>query len=79
MTQLIEISPTSLFSFPNRTAGEEYETDLIRMIRSGVYSALLPETPDQLRSMIARLTIKRTTLPWPFLNGFLHLRLQMLK
>jgi pimeloyl-ACP methyl ester carboxylesterase len=59
-------------------ANEECETDLIRQLRGGVYNALLPETPEQLRNMINTLTVKRITLPGPFVNGFLHLRLRLL-
>jgi hypothetical protein len=61
-----------------KIANEECETDLIRQLRGGVYNALLPETPDQLRQMINTLTVKRLHLPGPFLNGFLHLRLRLL-
>ncbi len=60
-------------------ANEECETDLIRQLRGGVYNALLPETPEQLRQMINTLTVKRINLPGPFLNGFLHLRLRLLE
>ena len=60
-------------------ANEECETDLIRQLRGGVYNALLPETPQQLREMINTLTVKRINLPGPFLNGFLHLRLRLLE
>ncbi len=63
----------------DKTANEECETDLIRQLRSGVYNALLPETPDQLRQMIDTLTVKRLNMPRPFLNGFLHLRLRLLE
>ncbi|CAF1170303.1 unnamed protein product [Adineta steineri] len=59
-------------------ANEECETDLIRELRKGVYSALLPETPEQLRQMINTLTVKRINMPKPFLNGFLNLRLRLL-
>ncbi|UJR17638.1 hypothetical protein I4U23_004534 [Adineta vaga] len=60
-------------------ANEEYETDLVQRLRSGIYSALLPETPEQLYEMIDKLTIKKINLPWPILNGFLHLRLRLLE
>ena len=63
----------------DKTANEECETDLIRQLRGGVYNALLPETPDQLRQMIDTLTVKRLNMPRPFLNGFLHLRLRLLE
>lgn len=62
-----------------KIANEECETDLIRQLRSGVYNALLPETPEQLRQMIDTLTVKRVNMPGPFLNGFLHLRLRLLE
>jgi pimeloyl-ACP methyl ester carboxylesterase len=62
-----------------KIANEECETDLIRQLRSGVYNALLPETPAQLRQMINTLTVKRIRLPGPFLNGFLQLRLRLLE
>ena len=61
-----------------KKGNEECETDLIRQLRNGVYNALLPETPAQLRQMINTLTVKRVNLPGPFLNGFLHLRLRLL-
>jgi hypothetical protein len=60
-------------------ANEQCETDLIQQLRSGVYSALLPETPEQLYAMINTLTVKKISLPRPFLNGFLHLRLRLLE
>jgi len=60
-------------------ANEECETDLIRQLRGGVFNALLPETPEQLRQMINTLTVKRIKMPGPFLNGFLHLRLRLLE
>ncbi|UJR17288.1 hypothetical protein I4U23_004183 [Adineta vaga] len=60
-------------------ANEECETDLIRQLRSGIYNALLPETPEQLRQMIRNLTVKRINMPGPFVNGFLHLRLRLLE
>ena len=62
-----------------KIANEECETDLIRQLRGGVYNALLPETPEQLRQMIDTLTVKRINMPGPFLNGFLHLRLRLLE
>jgi len=62
-----------------KIANEECETDLIRQLRGGVYNALLPETPEQLRQMINTLTVKRINLPRPFVNGFLHLRLRLLE
>lgn len=62
-----------------KIANEECETELIRQLRNGVYNALLPETPAQLRQMINTLTVKRVNLPRPFLNGFLHLRLRLLE
>lgn len=52
---------------------------MIRQLRGGVYNALLPETPEQLRQMIDTLTVKRINMPGPFLNGFLHLRLRLLE
>ena len=60
-------------------ANEECETDLIRKLRSGVYNALLPETPRQLRHMINTLTVKKVEMPQCFVNGFLDLRLRLLE
>jgi len=48
-------------------------------LRGGVYNALLPETTEQLSQMLNTLTVKRLSLPKPFLNGFLHLRLRLLE
>ncbi len=61
-----------------KIANEECETDLIRQLRGGVYNALLPETPEQLRQMINTLAVKRINMPGLFLNGFLQLRLRLL-
>ncbi|CAF1017056.1 unnamed protein product [Rotaria sordida] len=60
-------------------ANEASETDLIRQLRTGVYNALLPETPEELRQMIHTQTVKRLKLPEPFVNGFLRLRLRLLE
>lgn len=60
-------------------ANEHYETELIKELRTGVYTALIPETPEQLYSMINKLTVKQIRLPRPFLNGFLDLRLRLLE
>ena len=55
------------------------ETDLIRELRAGVYNGLLPETPQELRRMIHDLTVSRPYFPKPMLNGFLHMKLRLLK
>ncbi|CAF2242192.1 unnamed protein product [Rotaria magnacalcarata] len=59
-------------------ANEQYETDLIRKIKSGDSTALIPETPEQLRDMINELTVKQVNMPGFFINGFLDLRLRCL-
>ncbi len=60
-------------------ANTESETDLIRELRAGVYNGLLPETPAELRRMIHALTVRRPYLPRPIINGYLHLKLRLLK
>ena len=61
------------------SAIEEYDTELIRKLKSGDSTALIPETPQQLRSMINTLTVKRMSLPQFFVNGLLVLRLRLLE
>jgi hypothetical protein len=63
----------------NILANEQSETELIQQLRVGVYRALLPETPTDLQDMIDTLTVKKIKLPKVFINGFLHLRLPLLK
>ncbi|CAM4983275.1 unnamed protein product [Rotaria socialis] len=58
---------------------EESETDLIRQLRTGVYNTLLPETPEEFHHMIYVLTTTRPSFPRVFVNGFLHLSLQLIK
>jgi hypothetical protein len=60
-------------------ANEASETDLIRQLRAGVYNGFLPETQQDLRQMIRELTVKRPYIPGPFLNGFLGVKLRLLK
>ena len=62
----------------DRIGNKESETDLIRQLRSGDSTALLPETPEQLRHMINTLAVKRVDMPNFFVNGFLDLRLRLL-
>jgi hypothetical protein len=62
-----------------KIGNEECETDLIRQLRAGIYNALIPETTEQLHQMINTLIVKRLSLPKPFLNGYLHLRLRRLE
>ena len=59
-------------------ANEQSETELTRQLRAGASHVLLPETPEQLFTMIDALTVKKVKLPRIFLNGFLHLRLPLL-
>jgi hypothetical protein len=61
-----------------RIANEESETELIQQLKSGDSTALLPETPEQLRHMINTLAVKRVDMPNFFVNGFLDLRLRLL-
>jgi hypothetical protein len=51
---------------------------LIQQLKSGDSTALLPETPEQLRHMINTLAVKRVDMPRFFVNGFLSLRLRLL-
>ena len=60
-------------------ANEQCETELIQRLRSGTYNALLPETPEELSTMINLLTVKKINAPRFFINGFLHLRLPLLQ
>jgi hypothetical protein len=62
----------------DRIANEESETELIQQLKSGDSTALLPETPEQLRHMINTLAVKRVDMPNFFVNGFLDLRLRLL-
>jgi len=61
-----------------RIGNEESETELIQQLKSGDSTALLPETPEQLRHMINTLAVKRVDMPNFFVNGFLDLRLRLL-
>ncbi len=60
-------------------ANEQCETDLIQQLRLGTYKALLPETSEELSAMIDSLTVKKINAPRLFINGFLDLRLRLLK
>jgi hypothetical protein len=61
-----------------KIGNEECETDLIQQLKSGDSTALLPETPEQLRHMIDTLTVRKVGMPQFFVNGFLDLRLRLL-
>lgn len=63
----------------DRIANEESETELIKQLKTGDSTALLPETPEQLRRMINTLAVKRVEMPNFFVNGFLDLRLRLLE
>jgi hypothetical protein len=63
----------------NILANEQCETELIQQLRLGTYKVLLPETPEELYGMIDMLTVKKINLPRLFINGFLDLRLSLLK
>jgi hypothetical protein len=60
-------------------ADEKSETDLIRKLKLGESSALIPETPEQLQNVINTLTVKGLQAPRLFINGFLHLSLRSLE
>jgi hypothetical protein len=60
-------------------ATEEYETDLIRRLRSGEYSVLLPETIEQFSAMSEVLMETKTYVPQAFVNGYFKSRLRLLK
>ncbi len=66
-------------SVNNMLANEQCETELIQQLRLGTYKVLLPETPEELYGMIDMLTVKKINLPRLFINGFLDLRLRLLK
>jgi len=58
---------------------ERYETELVKEMRTGVFTHLIPETAEQLHTMFQRLTVKKLNLPRPFLNGLIQLRLPLLE
>jgi hypothetical protein len=62
----------------DKIGNEESETELIQKLKSGDSTALLPETPEQLRHMINTMAVKRVEMPNFFVNGFLKLRLRLL-
>lgn len=51
---------------------------MIRAVRAGETTAVLPDTADQLRVLLSRLAAKRIRLPGLIINGFLKIRLRRL-
>jgi hypothetical protein len=64
--------------FKYLVAGEEFETDLIRQLRSGKYHIVLPETHKQFYATADALSTKKVHLRRLLANGYLKLRLSML-
>jgi hypothetical protein len=61
------------------SADEQCETELIKQTRAGIYKALLPETSEDLCTMMNTLTVRKINLPRLFINSFFHLRNNLLK
>lgn len=68
----------NLFCWWTNIGNEESEGELIRQLKLGDSTALLPETSEQLRHMLDTLTVKKVNAPDFFINGFLTLRLRLL-
>ncbi len=65
-------------SFHIIIATKEYESDLIRKLRSGMDHILLPETPEQFYAMADLLTVKKVTVPKAFVHKYFKSRLRIL-
>lgn len=61
------------------SANGQCETELIKQIRQGAHSAILPETLDDLENLISIMSAKKSNIPRILLNGFLQLRLGLLE
>ena len=59
-------------------ANEPCETELTRQLRAGITHVLLPETPQQLSTMLKTLAVKEIKLPRLILNELLNTRLVLL-
>lgn len=68
----------AMLRFGAHLAVDEYDTELIRKLKAGDSTALIPETSQQLRDMINTLAVKKMNLPQFFVNGLLVLRLRLL-
>jgi pimeloyl-ACP methyl ester carboxylesterase len=69
-----------LFSYFNLRliACKEYESDLLKQLRSGMSHVLLPETTEQFYTMIDLLVVKRVNMSKIFLDFLFKSRLQYL-
>jgi pimeloyl-ACP methyl ester carboxylesterase len=59
-------------------AGDEYETDMIRNLRGGMYHIILPETSKQFYATIDALSMRNIHLRRLLAKGYLKSRLSML-
>jgi hypothetical protein len=68
----------SLFSNLYLIVGKDYESDLLKEVRSGKYYILLPETCEQFYTMVDLLVVKKVNVSRIFLDLLFKSRLRYL-